>query len=435
MYWNEYYECMDHKELEKIQLERLKNTLGRVYHNVKPYRELMQQENLMPEDIDSLRDLAKLPFMKKQFLRDNYPYGLFATPMEEIVRIHSSSGTSGKPTVVGYTRNDINNWSEMVARSFKMAGVEKTDIIHNSYGYGLFTGGMGIHYGAEKLGASIVPVSGGNTGRQVMLMKDYQCSVLTCTPSYALYLAEVMKKEGFTLKDSKLKYGIFGAEPWSENMRTEIEEKLGITALDIYGMSELMGPGVAMECSEKNGLHVAEDHFIIETINPNTGEVIPNGREGEIVFTSLTKEAFPIIRYRTGDISRVYTEKCACGRTHYRIARIEGRSDDMLIIRGVNVFPSQIEHELLSFDGLEAHYQLVVSREGVMDTLEVQVELSQERALDDRAKLSLMSNQVRKKLESSLGISVFVTLLEPETLERSQGKAKRTIDNRHRKIQ
>ena len=427
MYWNEYYECMDHSELEKIQLERLKATLERVYHNVKPYRELMQKENLRPEDINTLEDLKKLPFMKKQFLRANYPYGLFATPMEEVVRIHSSSGTSGKPTVVGYTRNDINNWSEMVARSFTMAGVKKHDIIHNSYGYGLFTGGMGIHYGAEKLGASIVPVSGGNTKRQVMLMNDYQCSVLACTPSYALYLAEEMSKEGLTAESSKLKYGIFGAEPWSENMRSEIEHKLGITALDIYGMSELMGPGVAMECTEKNGLHVAEDHFIIETIDPNTGEVLPYGEEGEIVFTSLTKEAFPIIRYRTGDISRIYTEKCACGRTHYRLARIEGRSDDMLIIRGVNVYPSQIEHELLSVEGIEPHYQLVVSKQGVLDTLEVQVEVSQRISSGDANSLSSLSNHIRKKLESSLGISVFVSLMESGTIARSEGKANRII--------
>lgn len=430
MYWNEYYECMNHEDLEKIQLERLKQTLERVYHNVKPYRELMQKANIEPKDINTLQDLSKLPFMKKTFLRENYPYGLFATPMEEVVRIHSSSGTSGKPTVVGYTRNDINNWSEMIARALTMAGVSKTDIIHNAYGYGLFTGGMGMHYGAEKVGASIVPASGGNTKRQVMIMKDYAATVLACTPSYALYLGEVVESEGQNISDFSLKYGIFGAEPWSENMRKEIETKLGITALDIYGMSELMGPGVAMECTEKNGLHVAEDHFIIETIDPKTGEILPNGELGEIVFTSLTKEAFPIIRYRTGDISRIYTQQCSCKRTNYRIGRIEGRSDDMLIIRGVNVFPSQIEHELLSIEGIEPHYQIVVNREGILDTLEVHVELSESFEFDEIKALENLSKKIRKELESSLGISVGVKLVEPKTIERSEGKAKRVIDNR-----
>lgn len=429
MYWNEYYECMDREELEALQLERLKQTVERVYYHVAPYRALMDEAGVKPSDIQSLADLSKLPFMKKQFLRDNYPFGLFAVPMSEVNRIHSSSGTSGKPTVVGYTKKDLDNWAELVARDLTMVGVRPNDIVHVSYGYGLFTGGMGLHDGASKLGATVVPASGGNTKRQVMILADYGATVLACTPSYAMYLAESLEKEG--LRDKiKLKFGVFGAEPWSENMRQELQKKLGIKAYDIYGMSEQMGPGVAMECTEQNGLHVHEDHFIVETIDPETGEVLPPGERGELVFTSLTKEAFPIVRYRTRDIARLLMEPCPCGRTIRRIGRIEGRSDDMLIIRGVNVFPSQIEHVLLSVAGIEPQYQLVVDRIGALDTLEVQVEVSKDFPFDEVKKLENLSRQIRKELESSLGISVTVKLVEPESIVRSEGKAKRIIDKR-----
>lgn len=429
MYWNESIECMDHKALEELQLNRLQQTIRREYDQVLPYRQLMMEAGVTPEDIQSLGDLNKLPFMEKKHLREHYPFGLFAVKQKEVVRIHSSSGTSGKPTVVGYTANDLANWADMVARAFTMAGVTAEDILHNAYGYGLFTGGMGIHSGAECLGAAVVPAFGGNTKRQVMIMEDYGATVLTCTPSYAMYLAEVLEKEG--LQDKlQLKVGVFGAEPWSENMRQELEKKLGILALDIYGMSEQMGPGVAMECPQKNGLHLCEDHFLVETIDPDTEEVLPVGSVGELVFTSLTKEAFPIIRYRTRDIARVYTEKCACGRTHHRISRIEGRSDDMLIIRGVNVFPSQIEHVLLSIAGVEPHYQLVVDRMGAMDVMEVQVEVSTSFPWDEIKRLEMLEKQIRKELESSLGISVSIKLVEPMSIARSEGKAKRVIDKR-----
>ena len=362
MYWNEKYECLSRDELKKLQFERLKQTLERAYHNVNHYRSTMQAAGVEPRDLNILEDLQKFPFTKKQDLRDNYPYGMFAVNLSEVVRIHSSSGTTGKPTVVGYTRNDINNWSELMARSLMSAGVQKEDVIQNAYGYGLFTGGLGVHYGAEKIGASIIPISGGNTKRQVMIMKDYGSTIITCTPSYALFIAEVIEEMGLGPEDFKLKAGIFGAEPWSENMRNEIEQRLGILAIDIYGLSEIIGPGVAVECKYKNGLHVMEDHFIVEIIDPETGEVLPPGERGELVFTSLTKEALPIIRYRTGDISRLIVEECECGRTSVKIGRIEGRTDDMLIIRGVNVFPSQIEHFLLEIGETEPHYLLVVDR-------------------------------------------------------------------------
>ena len=420
---------MEREKLEALQLQRLQQTVQRVYYQVAPYRALMDEAGVKPSDIKTLADLAKLPFMKKQFLRDNYPFGLFAVPMNEVNRIHSSSGTSGKPTVVGYTTHDLDVWSELVARDLTMVGITKDDIVHVSYGYGLFTGGMGLHDGASKIGAAVVPASGGNTKRQVMIMADYGATVLACTPSYALHLAEALENEG--LRDQiSLKFGVFGAEPWSENMRQELQNKLGIKAYDIYGMSEQMGPGVAMECQEQNGLHVHEDHFIVETIDPDTGEVLPPGERGELVFTSLTKEAFPIIRYRTRDIARLYTDPCPCGRTSRRIGRIEGRSDDMLIIRGVNVFPSQIEHVLLSIAGIEPQYQLVVDRIGTMDTLEVQVEVSKQFPFDEIKQLESLSRQIRKELESSLGISVTVKLVEPESIVRSEGKAKRIIDKR-----
>ena len=430
MYWNEKYECLSRDELKQLQLERLKQTLERAYHNVNHYRNTMQAAGVEPRDLNTLEDLQKFPFTKKQDLRDNYPYGMFAVNLSEVVRIHSSSGTTGKPTVVGYTRNDINNWSELMARSLMNAGVQKEDVIQNAYGYGLFTGGLGVHYGAEKIGASIIPISGGNTKRQVMIMKDYGSTIITCTPSYALFIAEVIEEMGLGPEDFKLKAGIFGAEPWSENMRNEIEQRLGILAIDIYGLSEIIGPGVAVECKYKNGLHVMEDHFIVEIIDPETGEVLPPCERGELVFTSLTKEALPIIRYRTGDISRLIVEECECGRTSVKIGRIEGRTDDMLIIRGVNVFPSQIEHVLLEIGETEPHYLLVVDRVGNLDVLEVQVEVSEKMFSDEVRQLEVLSKRIRNEIESVLGVSVTVKLVEPKKIARSEGKAKRVIDKR-----
>ncbi|MBO8170112.1 MAG: phenylacetate--CoA ligase [Thermoanaerobacteraceae bacterium] len=431
MYWNEKYETMPREELKKLQLERLKQTVERTYHNVEHYRKAMQERGIEPSDIKTLDDLKKLPFTTKQDLRDNYPYGMFAVPMSEIVRIHSSSGTTGKPTVVGYTRNDLNTWAELMARALVCGGAGREDVIQNSYGYGLFTGGLGVHYGAERLGASVIPTSGGNTKRQIMIMKDYGTTVLTCTPSYALYMAEVMQEMGIDpKKDLKLKHGIFGAEPWSENMRREIETKLNISAVDIYGLSEIIGPGVAIECKEKRGLHIFEDHFIPEIIDPETGETLPMGEEGELVFTSLTKEALPMIRYRTRDITRLIEEPCSCGRTHIRMERVNGRSDDMLIIRGVNVFPSQVESVLLEIGETEPHYQLIVDRVGTLDTLEIQVEVSDALFSDEVRRLEQLEDKIKKEIETTLGISAKITLVEPKTIQRSEGKAKRVIDRR-----
>lgn len=430
MYWNEKYECIPREELEELQLQRLKETVERCYFNVPHYRKVMQELQLEPEDIQSLDDLKKLPFTTKQDLRDNYPYGMFAVPLSEVVRIHSSSGTTGKPTVVGYTRGDITTWSELMARSLVCGGAGRDDVIHNAYGYGLFTGGLGVHYGAERLGASVIPISGGNTKRQIMIMKDYGSTILTCTPSYALYIAEVINELGMKPEDLKLKVGIFGAEPWSENMRKEIEEKLGISAIDIYGLSEIIGPGVAVECQDKSGLHIWEDHFLPEIIDPETGETLPPGEEGELVITSLTKEALPVLRYRTRDIARLITEPCPCGRTAYKVTRIGGRTDDMLIIRGVNVFPSQIEHVLLETGYAEPHYQLIVDRKGTMDTLTVMVEVSENVFSDEVRKLEQLEYTIKNELETTLGISVGVKLVEPKTIARSEGKAKRIIDNR-----
>jgi phenylacetate-CoA ligase len=431
MYWNEKYECIQRDELEDLQLQRLKDTVERAFYNVPHYRKIMQELHIDPEDIKSLEDLKKLPFTDKQDLRENYPYGMFAVPMSEVVRIHSSSGTTGKPTVVGYTRNDLKTWAELMARSLSCGNVSKDDVIHNAYGYGLFTGGLGVHYGAERLGSSVIPISGGNTKRQLMIMKDYGSTVLTCTPSYALYLAEVMQELELKSTDLKLRVGIFGAEPWSDNMCLEIEEKLGITALDIYGLSEIIGPGVAMECSCKTGLHIWEDHFIPEIIDPDTGETLPLGEEGELVITTLTKQALPVIRYRTKDITRIIPEPCSCGRTTYKIQRISGRTDDMLIIRGVNVFPSQIEHVLLETGYAEPHYQLIVERKGTMDTLTVMVEVSEKIFSDEIRKLENLGRTIRNQLESTLGISLAVKLVEPKTITRSEGKAKRIIDKRN----
>jgi len=422
---------MPREELEKLQLRRLKEVVYRVYAFVPFYKEKMDKAGVKPDDINTLDDIKKLPFTTKQDLRDNYPFNLFAVPMSEVVRIHSSSGTTGKPTVVGYTKKDIDIWSELMARALTSAGANKHSVIQNAYGYGLFTGGLGVHYGAERIEASVIPSSGGNTKRQIMLMQDFGTSVVTCTPSYILFMYEVMQEMGIKPEDLKLEAGIFGAEPWSENMRKDIEKKLKINAYDIYGLSEIIGPGVAIECSHKCGLHIAEDHFIAETIDPVTGEIMEEGSEGELILTTLTKEALPMIRYRTRDLTVLNKEKCECGRTHIRMQKVLGRSDDMVIIRGVNVFPSMVESVLLSIPGVEPHYQLIVERKGTLDQLEVHVEVSENLFSDEVRKLEELGALLRKELESALGINVKVRLVEPKSLERSEGKSKRVIDKRN----
>jgi phenylacetate-CoA ligase len=425
------FETLPREALEAIQLRRLQSTIERVYATVPFYRRKLQEAGVTPSDIQSLNDLRRLPFTTKQDLRDNYPYGMFAVPMDNIVRIHASSGTTGKPTVVGYTARDIATWSQLMARALAAGGATRGDIIHNAYGYGLFTGGLGVHYGAERLGASVIPISGGNTKRQIMIMKDFGPTILTCTPSYALHLGEVAEEVGVNFKDLSFKAGIFGAEPWSEEMRAEIERKLHLQAVDIYGLSEIIGPGVSIECLEaKKGLHVAEDHFIPEIIDPNTGEVLPYGETGELVFTSITKEALPIIRYRTRDISSLNAQPCICGRSHVRMNRVSGRTDDMLIIRGVNVFPSQIESVLMETEGVEPHYQLIVDRHDNLDTLTVLVEIGEHAFSDEVRILQHLEKKISKNIKEYLGVSAKVKLVEPKTIARSEGKAKRVIDNR-----
>ncbi|HDM32763.1 MAG TPA: phenylacetate--CoA ligase [Deltaproteobacteria bacterium] len=432
MIFNEEFETLPREALEALQLKRLKQIVQRVYHTVGFYRKAFDDEGVKPEDIKTLDDLKRLPFTTKQDLRDNYPFGMFSVPMSNVVRIHASSGTTGRPTVVGYTKRDIDMWAELIARCFAAAGLTKNDIIHNAYGYCLFTGGLGAHYGAERLGASVIPMSGGNTKKQIMILQDFGPTAICCTPSYALYLDEVGEEMGMDMRSLRLRVGVLGAEPWSEKMRQEIENKLDIMALNIYGLSEVLGPGVSMECAEgRNGLHVFEDHFIVEVINPQTGEVLPYGEEGELVFTTLTKEAFPLIRYRTRDISRLMPETCKCGRTFVRMDRVSGRSDDMLIIRGVNVFPSQIESVLMDVEGLEPHYQLIVAREGALDTLEVQVEVSEKIFSDEVRKLQDMEKRIAKDIKDYLGVTAKVKLVEPKTLKRFEGKAQRVIDKRN----
>lgn len=425
------FETLPREALTAIQLSRLRATLERVYATVPFYRKRFEDAGITPNDINTLADFQRLPFTTKQDLRDNYPYGMFAVPMDNVVRIHASSGTTGLPTVVGYTARDIHTWSELMARALTAGGAGRRDIIHNAYGYGLFTGGLGVHYGAEKLGASVIPVSGGNTKRQIIIMRDFGPTILTSTPSYALHLAEEAAEMGISFEKLKFKYGIFGAEPWSEQMRLEIERKLHLKAVDIYGLSEVMGPGVAVECHEaQNGLHIFEDHFIPEIIDPATGKVLPYGETGELVFTSITKEAFPIVRYRTRDITSLNPEPCICGRTLVRMKKVSGRTDDMLIIRGVNVFPSQIESVLMEIEGIEPHYQLVVDREDNLDTLTIHVEIS-ERSFSDEVKvLQRLERKISHSIKEYLGVSARVKLVEPKVIARSQGKAVRVIDNR-----
>ena len=434
MIYNEDFETLPREALEALQLKRLRQVVQRVYHTVGFYRTACDDAGIKPDDIKSLADLARLPFTTKQDLRDNYPFGLFAVPMSSVVRLHASSGTTGRSTVVGYTKRDIDAWSELMARCLVAAGLTKNDIIHNAYGYGLFTGGLGAHYGAERLGASVIPMSGGNTKRQIMILQDFGPTAICCTPSYALTLAEQGQAMGVDMRSLKLRVGVFGAEPWSEVMRDQIEQSLNIMALNIFGLSEVMGPGVAMECTEgRAGMHIFEDHFIAEIIDPATGEVLPCGEKGELVFTTIAKEAFPLIRYRTRDITSLNIAPCRCGRTLVRMDRVSGRSDDMLIIRGVNVFPSQIEAVLLNVKGIEPYYQLIVDRVETLDTLEVQVEIS-EKLLAESDEVKALQNVQRrivKDIKDYLGITAQVKLVEPKSLQRFEGKASRVIDKRH----
>ena len=421
---------MGRQQMRALQSERLIKLVNHVYNNVAFYRKRMDETGVKPLDIQSIDDIVKLPFTYKTDLRDNYPFGLFAVPMKDIVRVHASSGTKGKPTTVGYTKNDIENWREVVARCLTMAGIGANDIMQISYGYGLFTGGLGVHYGAETTGCSVVPISGGNTRRQLQLMSDFGSTVLACTPSYALHLADALAENGYSLADMKLKVGVFGAEPWTENMRLELEKKWGIHAHDIYGLSEVMGPGVANDCTFHTGLHIHEDHFYPEIVHPDTKEPLADGEEGELVFTTLTKEGIPLLRYNTRDLSTLSRETCECGRTSVRMKKITGRSDDMLIIRGVNLFPSQIEHVLLELGETSAHYLLYVDRENNLDTLELKVELDETKLTDTIRDLQNLSRKIAHALNSAIGLSVKVTLVEPRTITRSEGIAVRVVDNR-----
>lgn len=429
MMWNETKECMSRDEMTAMQSARLKKLVNRVYHNVEFYRKKMQELGVEPGDINGIEDIKKLPYTTKTDLRDNYPFGLFSAPGSEIVRVHASSGTTGKATVVGYTRRDIDIWQECVARCLAMAGIGREDIIQVAYGYGLFTGGLGLHYGAENLGATVVPMSTGNTKKLVNMMVDFGVTAIACTPSYLLHIAETIEEMGL-LDSIRLKAATCGAEPWTENMRKQIEEKLRIRAYDIYGLSEIMGPGVALDCDHHKGLHIFEDHFFPEIINPETLEEMPEGDTGELVITTLTKEGMPLLRYRTRDLTSIDYSRCECGRTQARISRFKGRSDDMLIIRGVNVFPSQVEAALLEMGETSPHYLMIVDRQDNLDTLEVWVEVEERFFSDEIRKLEMLTKKIAGVLKTALGIAVKVKLVEPKSLERSVGKAKRVIDNR-----
>lgn len=429
MIWNEARECMSRDEMSNLQSARLRKEVSRVYHNVEPYRKKMQEAGLEPGDINGIEDIEKLPFTTKDDLRDNYPFGLFAVPLSEIVRIHASSGTTGKATVVGYTRKDIDVWAECVARCCAMAGLGRNDIIQVAYGYGLFTGGLGGHYGAEHLGATVVPMSTGNTQKLIDMMIDFGATGLMCTPSYLMHIAEVIEERG--LKDKiKLKATLNGAEPWTENMRKQIEERLGIEAHDIYGLSEIMGPGVATDCHFHRGLHIFEDHFYPEIVDPKTLKPVPDGETGELVITTLTKEGIPMIRYRTKDLTSITHEKCECGRTTARISRFKGRSDDMLIIRGVNVFPSQVEAALLTVDGITPNYQIIVDRVNHQDTLAILVEVEERFFSDEIKELENLQKKIEHAVHQAIGLHAKIKLVEPKTIERSMGKAVRVIDKR-----
>ncbi len=430
MIWDRKHETMNRSDLQALQLERLQAQVANVYEKVPFYRRRFLEHGITPQSVRTLDDLTRLPFTYKRDFRDNYPLGLVAVPKEQIVRIHASSGTTGKPTVVAYTAGDIETWTEVMARTITAGGVTKHDVLHNAYGYGLFTGGLGFHYGAERIGATVIPVSGGVTKRQIMLIQDLGSTVLCCTPSYALYLAETALEMGVDLRETALRVGIFGAEPWSERMRKEIEAKLGLLALDIYGLSEVIGPGVSVECEHQCGLHIFEDHFLAEIVDPATGQPLPYGQRGELVLTTLTKEGLPVIRYRTGDITALDPAPCACGRTLARMAKPSGRTDDMLIVRGINVFPSQIETILLQIEGVQPHYQIVVDRQRSLDDLEVWVEVSEAVFADEIRGLETLERKIRDELHNGLGISARVRLVEPRSIQRSEGKAKRVVDRR-----
>ncbi len=430
MIWNKHVECMSREQLRDLQSARLKETVARVYHNTPFYRKKMQELGILPSDIKDIDDIHKLPFTTKDDLRDNYPFGLMAVPMSEVVRIHASSGTTGKPTVVAYTRNDVAQWTECVTRCFAAYGANKQDIFQIAYGYGLFTGGLGAHYGTENLGASVIPMSSGNTQKQIQIMQDFGATVLCCTPSYALFIADKLADMGISKDDLKVRIGVFGAEPWTENMRKELEEKLGIKAYDIYGLSEICGPGVGYECECQCGTHLCEDHFYPEIVDPTNLQPVANGTEGELVFTHLTKEAMPLLRYRTKDLTLLNNDTCACGRTAVRMGKILGRSDDMLIIRGVNVFPSQIETVILQMPEFEPHYMIYVNRENNLDTVELHVEARPDLYSDNVSAMIALTKKLTSQLNSMLGIAVNVKIVEPRSLARSEGKAKRVFDNR-----
>ena len=428
--WDPQHETMPREELGQLQLERLQATLNRAYKNVPCYRTKFNALGIVPEDVSSLFDLSKLPFTTKEDLRVNYPYGMFAVPLREVVRIHSSSGTTGKPIVVGYTKNDLKMWSNLVARFMTAAGVTHDDVVQIAFGYGLFTGAFGLHYGSETIGAAVIPMGGGNTEKQIMIMQDYKSTVLVCTPSYAITIADRIEALGIDVQSLSLKVGLFGGEPWSEAMRREIETRLKISATDNYGLSEIVGPGVAGECHLKCGMHISEDAFIAEIIDPETCEVLPPGSVGELVLTTICKEAFPMIRYRTRDITSLEYATCDCGRTMVRMKKTMGRTDDMLIIKGVNVFPSQIEEVLFAIEGCQPHYQLVVDRKGAMDVLEVCIEVTEKIFFDEMKKQRAFLEMVEKRIDSILGVGVTVRLVEPNSIARHEGKADRVLDKR-----
>jgi len=430
MIWNEERETLPDGKKVQLQGDLLKGLSSRLYDSIPFYRDRMDKTGMNPGRILSISDIEKLPFTTKNDLRDNYPFGMFAVGMEKVTEIHTSSGTTGKPVIGGYTLGDIEIWSEVMARCLSTSGTTEHDVVQNAYGYGLFTGGLGVHYGARRIGATVVPISGGNTKRQIMILQDFKSTILTCTPSYSLYLAEVGEQMGLDFEKLPLKAGNFGAEPWSNNIRREIERRMSLLALDIYGLTEIIGPGVGNECSRKCGIHICDDHFYPEIIDPETTQVLPPGEVGELVITTLTREATPLLRYRTRDITKLIPGKCECGRTSVRMERIMGRTDDMLIIRGVNVFPSQIEEVLVNVEGIEPHYQIVIDRVGALDELEVHVEMNERLISDEIKGLENVERRIKNDIESVLGIKVGVKLVEPKTIARSEGKAQRVIDNR-----
>ncbi|MDY9923036.1 phenylacetate--CoA ligase [Methanobacterium sp.] len=430
MIWNEKAECMSAQEKEELQLKRLQDVVKRAYENVPYYHQRLDEAGLTPEDIQSLKDIEKLPFTTKSDLRDAYPFGMFAVDTDDIVEVHTTSGTTGKPTVSGYTPKDIEIWGEVVARALSMAGATKKDIVQNCYGYGLFTGGLGVHHGGQKVGCTVIPISAGNTQRQIEIIQDFKSTIITCTPSYAMYIAEVLEREKVPKEDIKLKAGVFGAEMWTEEMRNEIERRLGVDALNIYGLTEIIGPGVANECMEKNGLHIFDDHFYPEIVDPQTLKTLPEGEKGELVLTTLTREGMPVLRFRTRDITTLRKGECGCGRTHVKMDRITGRSDDMLKIRGVIVFPSQIERALLKIPGMEPNYQIIASRPEHLDELEVQIENSPALFSDEVKHVEEVKKSIEKHIHDEIGLRVNVTLVEPLSLPRSEGKAVRVIDKR-----